>query len=167
MEIRRATVRDWETTRALRLAALADTPDAFATTLAAERDQPDVFWQDRLRNPRAVTLIAHLDGPVGLAVVAPWGSTEDAGLYSVWVAPEARGHGVGQALVGAAIEVARERGHPRLRLEVGDHNEAAVRLYDRMGFERTGGTGTLPPPRTHLREHERALDLRPRNPGAP
>lgn len=161
-----ATPDDWERTRALRLAALADTPDAFAATLADERDQPERFWRARLERPDVCTLLAVITDTrgtardAGLAVVAP--TSDDAtaaGLYSVWVAPEARGRGVGDAVLRAAIAHARRAGRSRLVLEVGDHNAPAIALYQRAGFRPTGRTTTLPPPREHVTEHEMELLL--------
>jgi len=57
--------------------------------------------------------------------------------------------------------VARGEGRSRIVLDVADGNAAAVRLYESRGFARTGVTGTLPPPREHVLEHQRALELRP------
>ena len=97
-----------------------------------------------------------------MAVVAPsHGAETDGGLYAVWVDPNARGAGAGRALLEAAIEAATHRGYHRLVLEVGDHNAPAIALYARMGFEVTGETCTLAPPRTHITEHERARKLTP------
>ncbi|MFD8519593.1 GNAT family N-acetyltransferase [Streptomyces capillispiralis] len=50
------------------------------------------------------------------------------------VAPEARGLGVGRALVRAAIEEARERGARRITLRVLGHNTTARTLYESEGF---------------------------------
>jgi ribosomal protein S18 acetylase RimI-like enzyme len=160
--IHHAQPQDAPRYRALRLAALADTPDAFGSRLEDEQPQPDAFWTARLQRPNATTLLAQLgDLDAGLAVVAPaWdASPKDAGLYSVWVAPHARGQGVGEALLRAAIHAARAAGFARLVLEVGDLNAPAVALYARLGFEPTGRTSALPPPRQHILEHERALSL--------
>jgi ribosomal protein S18 acetylase RimI-like enzyme len=77
----------------------------------------------------------------------------------MWVAPEARGHGVGEQLILAVKDWARSAGHARLLLDVADGNLPAVALYERMGFEPTGEIGSLPPPREHVAEHRRALDL--------
>lgn len=157
---------DWARMRALRLAALADTPDAFSATLAEEREQPDAFWRGRMEKPEVTTLRAELradDGTwrdVGLAVVAPsFDARSLAGIYSVWVAPDARGCGAGDALIAAAVAHAAAAGFGRVVLDVGDHNAAAIRLYERAGFRATGRTLRLPPPREHLTEHELALDL--------
>lgn len=60
------------------------------------------------------------------------------------VDPEARGAGIGEALMRASLEVALEWGATALVLDTGDLNEAAQRLYERLGFEReavVAGTG--------------------------
>lgn len=156
-----AVVEDWARTRDLRLAALADAPDAFGSTLAQEQDQPEPFWRRRLEREAATTLLAFLDGrDAGLSVVAA--TDEDprtAGIYSVWVAPFARGRGVGDALLVAAVEDARTRGFHNVILEVGEHNLAAQALYARHGFVPTGLRTHLPPPRQHVPEIRLALQL--------
>jgi ribosomal protein S18 acetylase RimI-like enzyme len=155
----------WRQVRELRLAALADTPDAYGMTLDHEQGQPETWWRERLQREDAATLVASIVGerdarPVGLSVVGPWnGDAEAVGLFAVWVAPAGRGRGVGDALISVAIEQARGRGARRLLLHVGDHNEPAIGLYERHGFVPTGRTGSLPPPRQHVVEHERALEL--------
>jgi GNAT superfamily N-acetyltransferase/predicted RNA-binding protein with PIN domain len=163
---RLATVERWREVRALRLAALADTPDAFAGTVEEEGQQPPAWWRERLASEDAATVLAEVqltDGQavgVALAVIAPaFERTDAAGLYGVWVAPWVRGLGVGDVLLEATIEEARRRGAGRLALDVGDRNLPAIRLYERFGFVPTGRTTTLPPPREHVTEHERLLDL--------
>ena len=168
VRVTEATPQDWQVVRQLRLASLADEPDAFGSTLEQEVERPEHAWRERLRAPTAATLVAWVTGedgqarPVGLVMVAPaFGSPEDAGIYGVWVAPSARGRGVGDALLEAALAHARAAGHGRGVLDVGDHNAPAQALYARHGFAPTGGTGTLPEPRTHVTEHELARDLDP------
>ena len=160
VSIEEAIARDWLRSRTLRLSALADAPDAFARTFEEEERLPESAWKSRLESV-AATLLAQLGGrDVGLAVVARAGEvSSDAGLYSVWVDRKARGAGVGHAMLQAAIEVARREGFRRVILEVGDHNEAAIRLYSRMGFGPTGEVSTLPAPREHITEHQRAYVL--------
>lgn len=159
---------DWQVVRQLRLSALADTPDAFGATLEEESEQPAAWWRGRLEpGAPGTTLVASLvdtagvPRPAGLVVLAPsvHGPESDAGIYAVWVAPSARGRGVGDALLAAVVDHARQSGYARVVLDVGDVNEAAQALYARHGFTRTGRTGTLPAPRTHVTEHELALDL--------
>jgi ribosomal protein S18 acetylase RimI-like enzyme len=159
MNVERMRPSEWRRVRAIRLRALADTPDAFGSTLNDELNIPDERWSSRLAAPDAATFIAVRDDhDVGLVVGAPIDG--DAGLFSMWVAPEARGEGVGDALVRAVIGWATDRGHERIVLGVGDFNQSAIDLYKRSGFEPTGRRGTLPPPRTHITEHQLALRLK-------
>jgi ribosomal protein S18 acetylase RimI-like enzyme len=64
-----------------------------------------------------------------------WQSGEDAWLEDVFVRESARGNGYGRTLVAAAIERARSRGCGRIQLEANRNNEAAVSLYESVGFE--------------------------------
>jgi RimJ/RimL family protein N-acetyltransferase len=59
----------------------------------------------------------------------------DLGLM---VAADARGQGVGTALLQAAVEWARGSGVRKLELHVFPWNEPAMRLYEKFGFEREG-----------------------------
>lgn len=49
-----------------------------------------------------------------------------------------RGRGVGTALMQSCVDWARERGVHKLALQVWPHNDAAIRLYEKFGFEREG-----------------------------
>jgi len=60
------------------------------------------------------------------------------GEIGMAVAREWRGHGVGSALLAAAIDWARERGLHKLSLSVFAHNEAAIALYRKFGFVEEG-----------------------------
>ncbi len=73
---------------------------------------------------------------VGYALVAklPF----DAELHAIGVLPAERGGGVGCALMEAVISTARRWQSERLLLEVRAGNQAAIALYQRMGF-REGG----------------------------
>jgi ribosomal protein S18 acetylase RimI-like enzyme len=62
-------------------------------------------------------------------------------LISMWVAPEARGTGVGDALIEATCQWAREAGAGELRLDVKEDNVQAIRLYIRHGFVDVGPSG--------------------------
>jgi glycerophosphoryl diester phosphodiesterase len=162
MEIVRAAVDDWARVRAIRLAALADAPDAFSATLDEERARPPSFWQQRLGASDALTLIATRgDEDHGTAVLSVPEGSDDAWLYAVWVAPFARGLGVGDALLEEATSRARGKRRARLCLDVGDRNAHARALYARHGFRPTGRRFTLAPPREHIHEHELALPLWP------
>jgi ribosomal protein S18 acetylase RimI-like enzyme len=59
---------------------------------------------------------------------------EDVPGLGLGVVPEARGHGIGGALLAAAVAAAREEGYPALGLSVSERNAGARRLYARAGF---------------------------------
>jgi L-amino acid N-acyltransferase YncA len=54
------------------------------------------------------------------------------------VGREARGAGIGKALLAAVIERARELGYHKLVLAAFLQNEAGMRLYTRFGFREVG-----------------------------
>lgn len=163
-QIVRLPPSSYERFRRIRLRSLLDAPDAFGSTHAETITRPDSAWQGQLAD--LATFVAVQDeADVG---VVRGGLHEDerhaAVLLSMWVAPEARGRGVGEALIRAVVDWAREQGCARLYLEVGDHNTTAIGLYARMGFQPTGRTGSLPPPRADITEHERVLLLSSQDP---
>jgi GNAT superfamily N-acetyltransferase len=58
-------------------------------------------------------------------------------MNDLYVDREARGKGVGRALIEAAAGVARERGSPTLEWSTAPDNATAQRLYDSTGAERS------------------------------
>jgi ribosomal protein S18 acetylase RimI-like enzyme len=58
----------------------------------------------------------------------------DAYVYDVDIVPAARGRGLGRATMLAAEQEARARDAGVLRLNVFGHNEAAISLYDSLGY---------------------------------
>ena len=81
---------------------------------------------------------ARAERPVGVAVCFVGYSTFLArpvlNLHDLAVLPEARGGGVGAALLAAVAERARALGCAKVTLEVREDNAAARRLYARTGF---------------------------------
>lgn len=73
---------------------------------------------------------------VGYAMVTFRTGTTVARLYSILVDPEARGQGVGAALMADAERAARARGCTRMRLEVRVRNRPAILLYESRGYRR-------------------------------
>jgi GNAT superfamily N-acetyltransferase len=52
------------------------------------------------------------------------------------VSPAARGKGVATALISECIKLSKENGHHSIGLHTGEFMENAMRLYERIGFER-------------------------------
>lgn len=87
----------------------------------------------------AIVLVAEQHGRlVGACVVLLRAYSSRARLYSLAVAPEARGRGVGSLLLDAALRATAERDATALTLEVRADNAAALALYERQGFTMTG-----------------------------
>jgi GNAT superfamily N-acetyltransferase len=159
MKIERLDTNGWERLKQVRLQALQDAPDAFGSTYSDALQIADEGWERQLR--QLPTFLAVRQGEdVGMARGAPEvGDGDTALLISMWVAPKARGSGAGERLIAAVANWARQSGFARLILDVADRNAPAIALYERCGFHPTGETGALPPPRSHVLEHRRALKL--------
>ena len=146
IRVRRMTPEDWQIWRAVRLAALTDAPRAFASTLDREQGYDERTWRDQVEPGRGVKVVALTgDAPVGVAagwVHREWNDAVE--LFGMWVAPSARGTGVGDALVHQVLDWAHEGGHPQVRLWVVEDNHRARRLYERLGFIRTAETQPHP-----------------------
>jgi ribosomal protein S18 acetylase RimI-like enzyme len=161
MQISRLAIHEGSRLREIRLRALRDAPGAFCSTLAETESRPAESWTRQLEGlPTFVAAVAGQD--VGMVRVVPGvaaGAHAAATLTSLWVAPTARGQGVGEALVEAVITWARATGFQTLELEVIDDNAPAIALYARKGFSPTGEGRSLPPPREHVREHRQRRKL--------
>ncbi|MEV5867601.1 GNAT family N-acetyltransferase [Streptomyces tendae] len=70
----------------------------------------------------------------GFVTVSYSGWNRRLTVENIEIAPEHRGRGVGRALMGVAVEFARERGAGHLWLEVTNINAPAIHAYRRMGF---------------------------------
>jgi ribosomal protein S18 acetylase RimI-like enzyme len=131
IERRLLTADDWREWRALRLRALAVDPAAFGSTLAdwsGPRDAEE-RWRRRFADV-PVNLLLDLDGePAGMVAAVP--ADDAVELISLWVAPEARGRGVGEAAIAAVVELA---GNRPVVLSVRAANRPAIALYTRCGF---------------------------------
>ena len=161
IEMRVLTPDDWPLWRGLRLAALAEAPYAFGSRLADWQGDGDreERWRARLAIPGSYNLVAVLGGrPVGMASGVP--ATDDGvvELISMWVAPAARGRGVGDRLMAAVEHRARQVHARTVRLAVVPDNGSAIALYRRNGFTDTGRRGDLMPDGVR-REHVMAKTL--------
>ncbi|WP_344808571.1 GNAT family N-acetyltransferase [Microlunatus ginsengisoli] len=124
---------DWELFRRVRLAALAQAPEAFGSRYEDWVHAGPERWQARLTDV-PLNLVLFLDGePIGLVSgTAPRDGAVE--LISLWVAPEARGLGVAGEAVRRVRAWAGESGARRVELMVKIDNTAARGLYDRLGF---------------------------------
>jgi GNAT superfamily N-acetyltransferase len=136
------TAEDWEKSLELRLRALADAPDSFRQTLEEERLRTEE-WAEMARrtaeHPDVESWLAEVDGTeVGIAFSKVREDGTTLGINAMWVAPEARGRGVGRALLDASEDWGRQRGLTATSLSVTAGNSAAEELYRSARYEPTG-----------------------------
>jgi ribosomal protein S18 acetylase RimI-like enzyme len=120
--------------------ALEEAPQAFGSKLAdwSGAGDTEARWRGRLESVPA-NFVAYLDSsPVGQASGAQTDKPGVVELISLWVAPEARGSGVGHGLIQAVQTWARTERAGSLVLWVKVDNASAISLYEREGFMRTG-----------------------------
>ena len=93
--------------------------------------------------PVAEAVIAERDGePLGMALFfhnfSTWTGWRGLYLEDLYVTPEARGQGVGAALLRHLAAIAVDRGCTRFEWAVLDWNEKAINFYKAMGAEPMG-----------------------------
>ena len=95
--------------------------------------------------PGDTAVIALLDGfPVGAAWYRLFRGTkhgygfvdEKTPELAIAVVPNARGKGVGSALLDALLDRARSNGYPAVSLSVDKRNSSAIHVYEQHGFAR-------------------------------
>ncbi|GGG61272.1 GCN5 family N-acetyltransferase [Salipiger pallidus] len=134
LTVRRLTAADKTEWRALWTAYLAfyesSVPEeVYGTTFSRLTDEAD---------PQQNALVAEMDGRlVGLVHYLfhrhNWKIEEVCYLQDLYAAPEARGTGVGRALIEAVYAAADEAGAPSVYWTTQEFNHTARQLYDRIG----------------------------------
>ena len=112
------------------------------TMCAIERASFPTPWSERLiagelRQPDATYLVATQDGEVA-GFVGLWHVLGEGHICTLAVDPQHRRRGLGELLALAALRHAIEIGADVVHLEYRVGNDAAARLYDKLGFERVG-----------------------------
>lgn len=157
--IERLKPEDWMRLKKLRLAALSDSPDAFASTLTGASKYSDTDWKNSIRDLATFVAVKDEVDQGMLRCAQDKDDSSSVWLISMWTAPVARGSGLAEKLIQVSVEWARSKGYKQLLLDVADNNNAAIKLYSKLLFEPNGETGTLPFPREHITEHRRVRKL--------
>ena len=143
VEIRQLTPADAAAFQALRLRSLRESPEAFGSSYDEEVSRPLTAVAERLeatRTPTAKVVFGAftngaLVGVVGCVQESRVKARHKAVIWGMYVAPEARGQGVGRALLDRAVAEARAWPNvERIILSTVERATAAHALYRSAGF---------------------------------
>ncbi|HEY0376937.1 MAG TPA: GNAT family N-acetyltransferase [Pyrinomonadaceae bacterium] len=115
------------------LSARPGTPEGYASFMGTQLEEADkaVLVADDKGEVIGYAYAA-IEGYDYMALRGPAGV-----LHDIIVDPEHRGRGIGHLLLEATLKFLRSRSVPRVVLSTAEQNEAAQRLFARMGFRRT------------------------------
>lgn len=94
-------------------------------------------FYDSLTKDNNTYLIAEINDEI-IGYCGYWGVAGEGDIYNVAVKKEFRGQRIGYQMLKSLIQDAYSRGITALTLEVRHTNEAAIHLYESLGFERVG-----------------------------
>lgn len=135
IEIVTATLNDLDRLRALRLAALKDSPAAFGAKYEDEIKKPESEWGDWLKNTHLC--FAVVDGlDVGLLAVdrAEKDRNSDCWLSSWWLSEGFRGSGIAKLMLNWVEQLCMENNWQKIGLGVWPENLRARAAYKKLGF---------------------------------
>jgi len=147
MIITRLTSKDYDPFYSLRLASLEECPEEFATDAQSWRNAPRETINKLLMNSEERPDMPIFGAWNGDALVGLAGLNRDvrpsvmhkSTLWGLYVTPDQRKQGVGQALLEETIKAARETPDLRLiRAVVTVTSQEALSLLERMDFKRYG-----------------------------
>jgi ribosomal protein S18 acetylase RimI-like enzyme len=116
----------------------------FGWIKAPARQVLENYWNGVLLVPERTLFVARLNGTVcgSIQLVAPPRNNEAqsfaAQLTGNFLAPWSRGHGLARRMVETVEDAARSAGFAVLNLDVRATQEAAIGLYESLGFTRWG-----------------------------
>ena len=116
----------------------------FGWLKAPPRQVLENYWKGVLLVPERRLVVGRLDGVIAGSVQlsrAPRNNEAQAFAGTVsaaFVAPWARGRGIGRGIVSELERLARELGLAVLNLDLRDTQQAAIGLYESLGYQRWG-----------------------------
>ena len=139
--LRQAIPEDAAQLRTLRLEALADTPQAFASDVESAASESVESWARRIADnsgEQGIVCVAEADGGLTAMLGCRRGDrakTRHGGMvWGVYVQPVWRGLHIAEALLGLTFAWAQANGLTVQKLGVVASNTPAIRCYARCGF---------------------------------
>ena len=90
-------------------------------------------FQDTISYYHTLFLVAELDGEIA-GYCGCYQSLEEAEITNIAVRRQLRGHGIGRRLLTELMRLGKEQGAFAYTLEVRVSNQAAIHLYESLGF---------------------------------
>ena len=97
----------------------------------------DAFYNELHTNQFAHYVVAEVDQEI-IGYCGLWVIIDEGHITNIAILPEYRGNGLGEKLLLAVIDTARELGAETLTLEVRVSNDVAKGLYRKLGFQDGG-----------------------------
>jgi ribosomal protein S18 acetylase RimI-like enzyme len=148
--IERLPPKKWQEYKALRLRALHDDPHAFSEPLDKSLAYSDAIWQQKTaeayEGKDSLIVFARAGEQVVGMIGAffPKNEKNVAYIFGVYVVPEARGKGISKQLLEVLLhELKANPAIATVKLEVNKEQLAAVKLYERFGFQVVGEENSL------------------------
>lgn len=140
VDIRRLTPADAEIFREIRIEGFRNHPTAFGSGLANVIDQPLSFFESWLADLNAYGAFEGNELVAVAAFAQGKGANvrHTANLIAVYARPQARGKGIMGRMVEIMCQDAKQEGIEQMSLCVVTDNQAAIKTYLKLGFERYG-----------------------------
>ena len=97
----------------------------------------DAFYNELHTNQFAHYVVAEVDQEI-IGYCGLWVIIDEGHITNIAILPEYRGNGLGEKLLLAVMDTARELGAETLTLEVRVSNDVAKGLYRKLGFQDGG-----------------------------
>jgi RimJ/RimL family protein N-acetyltransferase len=113
---------------------------SIGSELPLDRTDRIARWSDFIAGTEGLMLVAEVDGEIVGGSSLQWIGHCGTGLLGLgmWLDAPYRGRGLGTALLMESITWAKDNVAHKITLEVWPHNDAALALYGRFGFEQEG-----------------------------
>ena len=117
-------------------------PEEAGEAARIEKSSLSVPWSESelalfINNPAGVYLGAFADG-IMLGVCGCYAGAGECQITNIAVRQEYRRRGIARAMITCLLSEAKKRGCKRAFLEVGENNQSAIKLYEKIGFKTVG-----------------------------
>lgn len=144
MEYRKLEANYWEQYKELRLLSLVQSSEAFENSFEDESTLSNEQWIGRVTATQSVFIIGAFDGGVligvaGFAQALKEKIKHKSYLWGVFVKQEYRGKYIANEMLSKLVHIAFQNTDiSQIQLTVASENEAAISLYEKLGFRKYG-----------------------------